>query len=93
MRHCLLSFLLLLSAIPAAFASAPDPQSPSCGATVADALKQARLSLASPEAGSERVALTCLIEAVGDMEADKSEAVRSDGTHVVAVPVYKNGAP
>jgi len=73
--------------------SAPDPQTAGCGATVPDALNQARLSLARPEAGSERVALTCLIEAVSDMEADKSETVRSDGTHVVAVPVYKNGAP
>jgi hypothetical protein len=60
-----------------------------CGATVEDALKQARLSLKSSDSGSERAALGCLIEAVNTLSGQRAEAVRSDGTHVLAAPSYK----
>lgn len=88
----LLAFLLL--AVPATAAnSAADSSSPNdsrqrqnCGTTVADALKQARLSLAGRNTGSERAALACLIEATSRLEAQKVTATRNGGNPVIAVP-------
>lgn len=49
-------------------ASATNQPTARCGATVADALKEARQALAKPDAGSERAALACLIEATTDLD-------------------------
>lgn len=83
-------FILALLAPMAAFASDQPATKPAsqCGATVADALKQARLSLRNKDAGSERVVLACLIEAVDRLDAQTPTATRADGNRVLTVPSF-----
>jgi len=69
-------------------ASATNQLTTRCGATAADAVKQARLSLRSNDAGSERAALTCLIEAVSALNAQTPTVTRADGDLVLSAPGY-----
>jgi hypothetical protein len=93
----LLAILLLFDlGMPSAFAAvssnASDQTASSatnrCGPTVADAVKQARLSLRSNDAGSERAALACLIEAVSQLNAQAAKTPAADGHLVLSVPSY-----
>jgi len=68
---------------------AAQPKPPlACGKTVAEALAQARVALAQPDAGSERTALACLIAAVGELDDRKQEKIR----HVLE-PDHRDEAP
>jgi hypothetical protein len=97
----LLAFLLLFdlemfpafaassSNSPDQIASATNQQTASCGATVADALKQARVALGSNNTGSERAALACLIEAVSRLNTQAVvKTPAADGHPVLAVPSF-----
>jgi hypothetical protein len=68
--------------------STTNQQSSRCGATVADAVKQARLSLRNNVAESERAALACLIEAVSRLNTQAITKTRGDGDVVLSVPSY-----
>jgi hypothetical protein len=69
-------------------ASATNQPTPRCGATAADAVEHARLSLRSNDAGAERAALACLIEAVSALNAKTPAATRDDGHSVLSVPSF-----
>ena len=64
-----------------------------CGATIADALAQARLSLAATGPSSERTALGCLIEAVSKLEQDDMIIKRADGNKVLNLPQSPGDPP
>jgi hypothetical protein len=88
----LLVFLVLpvaafaADAAPAQSAASTSPQKTSCGTTPDDALREARHALAKTDAGSERTAVACLIEAVTELKSQNLVVVRSDGDRVIAVP-------
>ncbi len=89
-------FLLLFLALPAtaiAADSAPDQSTTiasrptsSCGTKIADALSQARASLAKKDTGSERNALECLIEAVAKLEAEMHAVLPAESGDGLAIP-------
>lgn len=62
-------------------ASATNQPTARCGTSAADAVEQARLSLRSNDAGAERAALTCLIEAVSALneKSHSDEAKQASG--------------
>jgi hypothetical protein len=92
MRCC---FLVLLLALPSSAFAAGAESGPSaspwprpvqaCGATVADALKQAQLSLDAGTAQSQRAALEFVIEAVGRLDAI-SPVKQREGHQNLSVP-------
>lgn len=92
--RCFFLVLFLVFPVSAIAANATSDQSAAiashsasnCGATIADELKQARASLTKKDAGSERAALGCLIEAVTRIEAENPAAVRGDGNRVLTAP-------
>jgi hypothetical protein len=89
--RCFLFLLVFAFPITAIAANAFDDHSrnaaSNCGATTADALKQARVSLANRDAASERTALECLVEAVSRLEAEQPVTYRGLDNHLtIAVP-------
>ena len=91
--RCLFLFLFLAlpaTAIAADAESSPSNSSaprsiPACGATVADALKQAQRSLDANDTLSQRAALQCLIEAVAKLNSAQPIQQR-DGHQTLSVP-------
>lgn len=71
----------------------PPQQKPSCGASVTDALNEASHFLNASDAQAEHKALVCLIEAVRTLNAQKSEAVRKDGTDLIYFQTDKYPVP
>jgi hypothetical protein len=62
-----------------------------CGTTIEDNVSAARKALQSNDK-TTRAALACLIDAVSALNAEKCEAVRSDGTTVLTVPHTSDAA-
>lgn len=89
----LVPFLLLAISVYASVAkaeqvgAASSQSASNCGATTADALKQARASFADNKGASEHAALGCLIEAVTRLEGEQPFSHRGADQHpTIAVP-------
>jgi hypothetical protein len=93
MRCFFLALFLALPSIAIAAAAESGPSAsrsslpiPACGATVADALRRAQLSLDAGTAQSQRAAVQCLIEAVSALREQNPVAKRADGGFVLTAP-------
>ena len=61
-----------------------------CGTSAKDAIAAAEKSLASNDENSQALVLACLLAAVKDLNAHRSDAVRSDGTPIIRFPTVPN---
>lgn len=93
-RFCACVFLLFSVAIAAPALAASQPataQQIKCGKTAADALTAARAALASNNSGRERAALSCLIDAIAELDArERSFEQGKQNSGVLAVPQHSD---